>query len=78
MNLVSYMVSNVTSLCVFVKSLFYDKLSQEEARAKWHIEGEASLERRKQYLEQRHQEIKRLLYTTENPTQIYETDMVMV
>ena len=74
------MVSNVTSLCVFVKSLFYDNLSQEEARAKWHIEGEASLERRKRYLEQRQKEIKQLLWTTENPTDVYvdESDIVMV
>ena len=76
MNLMSYMVSNVTSLCVFVKSFFYDKLSQEEARAKWHIEGEASLGRRKRYLEQRQKEIEQLLWTTENPTD--ESDIVMV
>lgn len=58
MNLVSY-------LCVFVKRLFYYKFSHEESN--W---SETSLERRKQYLEQRRQEIKRLLWETENPTLI--------
>ena len=58
MNFMSYMVS-------FIKSLFYDKLSQEEA-SKFHIEGEASLKRRNMYLEERNNEIKQLLWTTEN------------
>ena len=60
MNLVSY-------LCVFIKTLFY---SDEKSKEKRHIEGDASFERRKQYLEQRRQEIKNLLWETDNPTLI--------
>ena len=60
MNLVSY-------LCAFIKTLFY---SDEKCKEKWRIEGDASIERRKQYLEQRRQEIKRLLWETDNPTLI--------
>ena len=56
MNFMSY-------IYVFVKSLFF---SQEEARAKWHLEGEASIERRKQYLEQRQKETKQLLWMADN------------
>lgn len=51
----SYMV-------LFIKSFFYDK---EEAK-KWHIQGEESLKRRNLYLEERNNEIKQLLWTTEN------------
>ena len=57
MILISYMVS-------IVKKFFSGKLSRKE-REKYHIEGETSLLRRRQYLEEREKELEKFVQNTE-------------
>jgi len=58
MKLMSYVIS-------IVKNLFYGKFSKKE-REEYYIEGEASLLRRRQFLDEREKELKKFFQKTEN------------
>ena len=56
---------NFMYIISIVKNLFHGQLSKKD-RQEYYIKGEKSLLRRKQYLEERNEELKKLIQTTDN------------